>query len=186
MIYIAQMGIPKRRIQQATKQPPLEFEYFITIPTTHFAHCNMSTASPQDISSTTMVTKTVDTIFFIIRRGSHHLPTALSRPNHEIVIMAACFSIAMLIVIAFLALKIHELRARARRWELAGGDHDELHGDGTMYGNEKKAVMRDVVGLVPAREIQVGGIVSVDDTALMTRETNVLSVEEGNRLSGIV
>ncbi|KAK0185312.1 hypothetical protein F5146DRAFT_202670 [Armillaria mellea] len=140
----------------------------------------MNTVSPHSIASVTAVATAVTTTFVADRRNSHHPPTALSRPERELPTIAACLDITMFIVLAFLALKIRQLRARAPRWGSARDDRDGLLGtpsDEKENEAKKKALLSDVAGPVLARETRADDVVSMDDTALVVEGT---SVEERN------
>ncbi|KAK0234329.1 hypothetical protein IW262DRAFT_1291185 [Armillaria fumosa] len=135
---------------------------------------------PHSISSVAAEATSAATTFVADRRSGHHLPMALTRPERRLATMAACLAIAMLIVITFLALKIQQLRARARRWESVGNNRDlllERPSGRTEYEVKEKELLNDAAEPAHARDTQAGNIVSVDVTTLVVEGT---SVEERN------
>ncbi|KAK0479513.1 hypothetical protein IW261DRAFT_1593535 [Armillaria novae-zelandiae] len=159
-----------RPTEKTTKQPPLALEYFITIQSASL-HC---------ISSVAEVAMAVTGNTVADKRSGPCPPTALSHPERRLATMAACLNISILIVLAFLALKIRQLRARAPRWESVGDDRNVQLGtpiNETVYEDKEKALLSDVTGPVLARETQAGNVVQMDDTALVVEGT---SVEEKN------
>ncbi|KAK0243474.1 hypothetical protein EDD85DRAFT_786369 [Armillaria nabsnona] len=80
--------------------------------------------------------------------------------------VAVFFAIGLLIFTTLLVLRLQKLKARIRRWELAGDDHEVLFqapSDASEHGDERKALLDGVVEPELAEEAQMGSIVSEDD-----------------------
>ncbi|PBK94027.1 hypothetical protein ARMGADRAFT_1012171 [Armillaria gallica] len=80
--------------------------------------------------------------------------------------VAVFFAIGLLIFTTLLVLRLQKLKARIRRWELAGDDHEVLFqapSDASEHGDENKALLGGVVEPELAEEMQAESIVSEGD-----------------------
>ncbi|SJL02711.1 uncharacterized protein ARMOST_06046 [Armillaria ostoyae] len=122
------------------------------------------------------------TTIFIGRPSISSLPTATTRPTpatnvHPTIVkchdpvarglatVAVFFVIGLLIFTTLLVLRLQKLKARLRRWELAGDDREVLFqapNDVSEHEDEKKALLGGVVDPELAEETQAGSIVSED------------------------
>ncbi|KAK0243478.1 hypothetical protein EDD85DRAFT_815187 [Armillaria nabsnona] len=95
--------------------------------------------------------------------------------------VAVFFAIGLLIFTTLLVLRLQKLKARIRRWELAGDDREVLlqtPSDVSEHEDEKKALLGGMVEPEIAEETQAGSIVSEDD-----RKSELLAEEEGSQPS---
>ncbi len=95
--------------------------------------------------------------------------------------VAVFFAIGLLIFTTLLVLRLQKLKARIRRWELAGDDREVLFqtpSDVSEHEDERKALLGGMTEPEIAKETQAGSIVSEDN-----RKSELSAEGEGSQSS---
>ncbi|PBK63504.1 hypothetical protein ARMSODRAFT_963118 [Armillaria solidipes] len=122
------------------------------------------------------------------RSTAHPIPAANVLPTivqcydpvaRGLATVAVFFAIGLLIFTTLLVLRLQKLKARIRRWELVGDDHEVLFqapSDMSEHEDEKKALLGGVIEPELAEETQAGSTISEDD-----RKSELSAEGEGNQ-----